>query len=322
MLVAAIFSALPRHSPNAAEVFLPSASSARLVGQCLQCRVILPATSTTFFMSCHPAPLHFYPSPLASTQHVGQGFPLDWFTHTFNWLSVGMSALAFLVAPMAMAAYNLGGGLHGPFKLSLALVVINALQLLSWRRDASKTCPGFADTTRLFSHAWGRLAGGGKVAWIACAQGSFEAVMFMFAFLWVPLLGSANGLDVDSIQVRGFFPWGIAFAQQLVCVMIGSGLFKLGSSLVAYATEERLLLWACIVGEACFVGLYLKATPGLVQCSLLGFEVCVGVYLNAMGVIRSKYVPQEVRHGARLCPPLPATCGLLRDTRCFTASSI
>ncbi|CAN0449598.1 unnamed protein product [Laminaria digitata] len=80
------------------------------------------------------------------------------------------------------------------------------------------------------------------------------------------------------------------------CVMIGSVLYKLSTSLApGAATAERMCLLASVGGACCFFAISTGLLPHLgVQSALLGYEVCVGVYLNAMGVMRSKYIPQEV----------------------------
>ena len=223
-------------------------------------------------------------------QHVGQGFPLDWFTHTFNRLSVAMSFLAVTLGPALMAAHDFAGGNLGPFKISLILTVISALFLLSWRRDTNKPCPACADTGRLLSLAASALTAGDKVALISAAQGCFEAASFAFSMLWTPLITSV-AKDVEEL------PWGLAFSQQLVCVMIGSALFKLVTALSPGTTAERMCVVASAGGAFCFFTIAMGPTLSGMQCALLGFEVCAGIYLNAMGVMRSKYIPQEVRCG-------------------------
>ncbi|CAN0550458.1 unnamed protein product, partial [Laminaria digitata] len=149
-------------------------------------------------------------------QHVGQGFPLDWFTHTFNRLSVAMSFLALAVGPPVTAAFELAGGPLGPFKVSLLMVGLNGLLLLSWRRDSHKPCPACADVGRLWSRALSAVGspGGGRVALVAVAQGCFEAATFAFALLWTPLLTlpAVGGLQQQQQQP----PWGMVFSQQLV----------------------------------------------------------------------------------------------------------
>ncbi|CAN0407548.1 unnamed protein product [Ascophyllum nodosum] len=221
-------------------------------------------------------------------QHVGQGFPLDWFTHTFNRLSVAMSFLAVTLGPAVMAAHDFAGGNLGPFKISLILTVISALFLLSWRRDTNKPCPACADTGRLLSLAASALTAGDKVALISAAQGCFEAASFAFSMLWTPLITSV-AKDVEEL------PWGLAFSQQLVCVMIGSALFKLVTALSPGTTAERMCVVASAGGAFCFFTIAMGPTLSGMQCALLGFEICAGIYLNAMGVMRSKYIPQEVR---------------------------
>lgn len=234
-------------------------------------------------------------------QHVGQGFPLDWFTHTFNTLSVAMSILAVVLGPAVTGAHDFAGGNLGPFKASLLLTAINGCLLFSWRRDANKPCPAFTDMARLGSRAWAALiggdgsgggGGGGKVALVTLAQACFEAGTFAFGLLWTPLLAAAAGV-AEGAQASP--PWGIVFSQQLVCVMIGSVLFKLTTALAPRVSAESMCLWASVGGAVCFLGLSTGPSLGGVQSALLGYEVCVGMYLNAMGVMRSKYIPQEVR---------------------------
>lgn len=244
----------------------------------------MPACSAAWRYAYRTSFLSHPPPP---RQHVGQGFPLDWFTNTFNQLSVAMSVLAVALGPAVTAAHDYAGGSLGPFKVSLLLTAINGFLLFSWRRDSNKPCPACTDVARLGVHAWSAISGGGKVALIAAAQGCFEAATFAFALLWTPLLAAfSDGQDEP--------PWGLAFSQQLVCVMIGSAVFKLAAALSPGTTAEKMCLMASLGGALCFF--LLSTGPSLrgVQTALLGYEVCVGVYLNAMGVMRSKYVPQEV----------------------------
>lgn len=164
------------------------------------------------------------PASSPPRQHVGQGFPLDWFTHTFNKLSVAMSVLAVAMGPAVTVAHDLAGGPLGPFKISLILTGINGFLLFSWRRDSNKPPPGCGDIGRLASHAWSAVVssgggggGGNKVALVAVAQGCFEAATFAFALLWTPLLR-----PTDTAARGGELPWGIVFSQQLVshCVPV------------------------------------------------------------------------------------------------------
>lgn len=83
-------------------------------------------------------------------------------------------------------------------------------------------------------------------------------------------------------------------SQPQACVMIGSVIFKLAMSLAPGTTAEKMCLWASAGGALCFFALALGLSRRGVQIALLGFELCVGVYLNAMGMMRSKYIPQEV----------------------------
>lgn len=175
----------------------------------------------------HDAPLP--PRPACTPyrwQHVGQGFPLDWFTDTFNRLSVAMSVLAVAMGPAVTAAHDLAGGPLGPFKISLVLTGINGFLLFSWRRDSNKAPPACSDIGRLASHAWSAVMGGSgggagnKVALVAVTQGCFEAATFAFALLWTPLLWTSRDPEGGGRDSPGELPWGIVFSQQLVSVLL------------------------------------------------------------------------------------------------------
>ncbi|CAM9406435.1 unnamed protein product [Choristocarpus tenellus] len=227
-------------------------------------------------------------------QHVSQGFPLDWFTQTFNRLSVGMSFLAVAVGPITTMAHSLGGNM-GPYKLSIVIVALNTTQiLLTWRRDTNKACPKCADTARLTSRAWTAVGSNRKMALVSSAQACFEATTFAFGLLWTPLLldGVSDSPAPQSWLVE--LDWGIVFSQFMTCIMIGSFGYKLATSTLK-VTPETMCLLACAGGSTAFIILATEPSGTNVLAALLGFEVCGGVYLNAMGVIRGKYVPQEVR---------------------------
>lgn len=76
--------------------------------------------------------------------------------------------------------------------------------------------------------------------------------------------------------------------------MIGSVVFKLAMSFASGITAEKMCVWASMGGSCCFFALSLGLPRRGVQTALLGYEVCVGIYLNAMGMMRSKHIPQEV----------------------------
>lgn len=80
------------------------------------------------------------------------------------------------------------------------------------------------------------------------------------------------------------------------CVMIGSVVFKLAMSLAPGTTAEKMCFWASAGGALCFFALSLGLPRRGVQIALLGYELCVGLYLNAMGMMRTKHIPQEVRY--------------------------
>ncbi|CAN0089497.1 unnamed protein product [Discosporangium mesarthrocarpum] len=227
-------------------------------------------------------------------EHVSQGFPLDWFAQTFNRLAVAMSALAVAVGPVITMAHDLGGT-TGPYKLSIVIAAVNIAQVVTtWRRDGNKAFPACADTARLASRAFMAVLTNGSTALVATVQACFEAVTFAFALLWTPLLLESTDVDYTGGYLKLNF--GIVFSQFMVCVMIGSFGYRLAVATLGIGAEVMCLL-ACAGGCGAFLIMAGQGSGLKMLLGLLCFEVCVGIYLNAMGAMRGKYVPQEVSTG-------------------------
>jgi MFS transporter, MFS domain-containing protein family, molybdate-anion transporter len=111
----------------------------------------------------------------------------------------------------------------------------------------------------------------------------YEGSMYTFVFLWGPVLEKGGAST----------PFGLIFASFMVCIMIGSILFRL-------AVREKYSVEA-IIQPVLLVAALALALPSFVKNNYLAFwtfnvfELCCGLYFPAIGTIRSKYVPEETR---------------------------
>ena len=116
----------------------------------------------------------------------------------------------------------------------------------------------------------------------------FESVMYIFVFLWTPILDSAGAK----------WPLGLVFSCFMVCIMIGSSLntlllnqkirasnilfIAISSSLVAMITCS----WSTDVAHR---------SPVLSFIAFLVLEISVGMYFPAIGYLRSQVIPEALR---------------------------
>ena len=75
-------------------------------------------------------------------------------------------------------------------------------------------------TAILFQDGYTYIMSDSRVLLLGCIQSLVEACMYIFVFLWTPVLtsGSKSG-EQDP-------PLGMAFSAFMVCIMIGSSIFS------------------------------------------------------------------------------------------------
>jgi hypothetical protein len=115
----------------------------------------------------------------------------------------------------------------------------------------------------------------------------FEGSMYIFVFMWTPLLKSfIVNPDVEEL------PFGVIFSTFMVFCMTGSSLFSI---LVGWYSVEKLAIVIFGVGAAAMgiVALEINETASFMGMNL--FEVCVGMYFPIMGTMKGGIVPESKR---------------------------
>jgi len=133
-------------------------------------------------------------------------------------------------------------------------------------------------------NAVGRLQNDRKILLLGVVQSCFEGSMYIFVFMWTPSLEGSSSLPILH---------GWIFASFMLCVLVGSTVF--GYLMRAGHRVERftgyMLAVACV---ALFVPA-VTANHSLRLLSFFVFEGCCGIYWPALGTMRSRYIPEEVR---------------------------
>lgn len=132
-----------------------------------------------------------------------------------------------------------------------------------------------------------------RLLFLGASQSLFETVMYIFVFLWTPVL--------EPLRISH----GLVFGGFMLCIITGSAI----NSLLAgrYRVRRELLLCLSVFLAAASiggttVGVYLQeidaARPeGSYLClaSFLLFEVSVGIYYPAVGYLRGVLLPESHR---------------------------
>ncbi|CAM9369195.1 unnamed protein product [Chrysoparadoxa australica] len=247
-----------------------------------------------------------------SEDHLHQAFPQEWLYDTFNLLTNSMAVAAVAGGILSQALLTTAGW-SAPMTLAATGAAANTLLIgATWRTGPGKSFPRWQDNSRLLTTAVASVAATPKIAQVALLQGLVESAMIVFSFAWTPLvLPSYSDLALPAtIEERP--PYGLIFAQFMLCVLIGSFCFKLLSERFS---PERLMHGALITAMLAFVGIGLNTNGMGSWIGCLVFEVAMGCYLSCVGHYKGKYIPQDVRGvvvtASRLLVSLPSLGALV-----------
>uniref|UniRef100_A0A8B9SGW7 Molybdate-anion transporter n=1 Tax=Anas platyrhynchos TaxID=8839 RepID=A0A8B9SGW7_ANAPL len=167
-------------------------------------------------------------------------FPAEWVPATFSQAAFWNHVLAVGAGVVANAAAEwLGLGPVAPFVASIPLLVLaGAVALKDWdenygkKRALAKSC---ADGLR-------RLVVDRRVLLLGTVQALFESVIYIFVFLWTPVLDPHGP------------PLGIVFSSFMAASMVGASLYRLAvspsqespSRVLCGLPAPRALLWALL----------------------------------------------------------------------------
>ena len=123
-----------------------------------------------------------------------------------------------------------------------------------------------------------------KILLLGLVQSCFESAMYIFVFMWTPSLKST---------FAGVVPNGLVFSSFMVCVLFGSKTF---GYLVrtGHRVESFTVAMLAVAGAALLLPA-LSTNHHVRLMAFFAFEACCGVYWPAMGTMRSRYIPEEVR---------------------------
>ncbi|EKX33727.1 hypothetical protein GUITHDRAFT_166387 [Guillardia theta CCMP2712] len=178
-----------------------------------------------------------------------------------------------------------------PFDLAIVFLIASSITI-AWKWQENKGDAGMGgmvlpsgknDDRNKLKVALERMRRDPKIAVLGMIQSLFEGAMYIFVFMWTP-------------KLEAFFkplPHGRVFGCFMACMMLGSSSLKYLSSWqppVRYLRELYIISGIMMAIPA----LGLQEGYSTVSCFFV-FEWCCGLYFPSIGIVKSKYVPEEVR---------------------------
>jgi len=108
--------------------------------------------------------------------------------------------------------------------------------------------------------------------------------MYIFVFMWTPALESTTVFPIHH---------GWIFACFMICVLIGSHLF--GYLLEkGYSVERSAMIMFIVAATSLVIPAFIQV-HSVRLIAFFSFEICVGIFWPTMGMLRGRYVPEDVR---------------------------
>lgn len=257
-------------------------------------------------------------------------FPKEWIPTTFTKAATwnhGLAVGAGLVANLLAEWLHLGP--VAPFLLAVPFLACCAWFVLTdWAKEEAEKCPeGEKQTlplgtpnggvTHLSARArFSRSCSDGlrcllsdkRVMLLGGVQALFESVLYIFIFLWTPVLDPYGS------------PLGIVFSCFMAASMVGSLLFRVATSTRYHLQPGHVLCVAVLMAFFSFFMLTFSTVPSQPRPheSFLAFlllELACGLYFPALNFLQGRIIPEEKRASVlawfRLPLHLLACLGLL-----------
>jgi len=242
--------------------------------------------------------------------HTDADLPKQCLPKSFSWAAFSNSAVAILAGLIAnrladsskieqVSGVIYKGGYLNPFDLAIfALIACMGGAYYLWEEnfgsqdESDPTVNAFDKRNQAWYaallNAFKTTMRNRDILLCGIISSLFEGSMYIFVFMWTPLLKSLAEAAGESDEL----PFGLIFATFMVCCMTGSSLFSI---LVEKYPIEKLGIVVFGVGSFAMMVVALEITQTLSFLGMNLFEVCVGMYFPIMGTMKGHIVPEDKR---------------------------
>jgi len=242
------------------------------------------------------------------------GFPAEWIGITFSAVTFWNGLIAIFAGVIAnVGAETLGFGPVAPFVVALLpLVVCGILVFYRWEENYGDKKNNFQNSC---SEGLQIIFTTKTILLLGCIQSVLESCMYIFVFLWTPLLDSNST------------PLGMVFSCFMVSIMIGSNLFTMLSN--RGHKEERIITYCLTLMALAFGVCCLTARPDMTKMdgfisfiSFILLEVGIGMYFPTISSLRSKVIPESHRASVMNWFRVPMNCITCATLMCLRVDAI
>ncbi|KAG8452688.1 hypothetical protein GDO86_004466 [Hymenochirus boettgeri] len=215
-------------------------------------------------------------------------FPPEWLPHTFTRAAVWNGGIGIAAGVTANACAEWLS--FGPASPSVLAVPLLALSIVLVAREWDENYGQSSSFTRVCGEGLRCLLRDRRVLLLGAIQALFESVVYIFIFLWTPVLDQFNT------------PLGIAFSSFMAASAVGSSLYRLATSKKYHLQPMHVLCLSILMVFFSLFMLTFSTAPGQERPteSLLAFlliELACGLYFPAMGFLRRRLIPEKEQIG-------------------------
>jgi hypothetical protein len=219
-------------------------------------------------------------------EHTSLGFPDDWLTQTFTFLTHAMAVVAVVSGTFGQMVAAMAGPL-GCAGLCAALFGCTAVYIaLAWTKDMGG--PKFMLSGFLFNvNQTIQATKSNKQMILLLAISSLcESTITIFTFYWAPWITSMVVEEAHTV------PYSIVFATYIAASMLGNYIYQMYSPQIGIDSIFQGILVAS--SAAYFLGAAFQ-TPAMAFGISVVVQMCVGGYWPSVGFLRGRYVLPELR---------------------------
>lgn len=220
-------------------------------------------------------------------EHFKQGYDSNWLGDTFAYATFG-NGLVAVVAGLVANSVAGSFGFVAPFIVALLpLTLVAVIVLGTWSENyGNQTMTLLSSMSKSFN----LIRSDWRIASLGLAQSTFEGAMYSFVFMWTPALKSENEVGEETTSAY----LGLIFAVFMVCVMIGSSLFKMFSQRRDMLYKIPIVLHLTAFASMAIITIFFEYKI-IVYTMFLVFEMTVGLFYPSYGVIKSEKIPEDIR---------------------------
>ncbi|ETO24696.1 DUF791 domain-containing protein [Reticulomyxa filosa] len=221
----------------------------------------------------------------------------------YSYLNIGQSEkvqseTTLFASPCVIAAFDCA---------LVMLVVSLALILSRWKEN-------YGDPNQNVLHnivtAFHLLMTDSNVFYLAVFQSTFESCMYLFVFMWTPIL-EESALNMMSGEIPKSVDHGMVFADFMLCCMLGTNVKNWYIKQMKQKTDveneeknecdESATLYVKFASYVCLLACVALGTISVCNsfqarlCCCLLFECCVGMYWPIVSHLRATFIPDHIR---------------------------